>query len=141
MPSPGLEARLQRARYAVERLKRAAEVPWEEYIADRDLQDIVERNLHILLEAILDLAAFIASRRGLARVTTYRGLMKSLVENGIVPRELAGLALAAAGMRNILVHGYAEIRHDIIYETIREDLNKLEKLLAVLAEEAEKLDP
>lgn len=141
MPSPGLEARLQRARYAIERLRRAARTPWEDYITNRDLQDIVERNLHILLEAILDLAAFIASRRGLVRAATYKGLMEALVENNIIPREMAGLARSVAGMRNILVHGYAEIRHDIIYDTIREDLDSLEKLLACLAKEAEKLDP
>ncbi len=44
-------------------------------------------------------------------------------------------------MRNILVHGYAEIRHDILYETLRSDLEALRRLLLVLWEEAEKLDP
>ena len=141
MPSPGLEARLQRARYALERLRRASGVPWEDYIADRDLQDIVERNLHMLLEAILDLAAFIASRRGLVRAPTYRGVVEALLEEGVIPRSLAALALSVPGMRNILVHGYAEIRQDIVYETIREELDSLERLLAVLAEEAERLDP
>ncbi len=141
MPSPGLEARLQRARYALERLRRAARTPWEDYIADRDLQDIVERNLHILLEAILDLAAYIASRRGFVREASYKGLMKALLENNIIPREMASLAFSVAGMRNILVHGYADIRQDIVYETIREDLGRLAELLAILAAEAEALDP
>ncbi len=44
-------------------------------------------------------------------------------------------------MRNILVHGYIDIRHDLLYEALRSDLEGLERLLLTLAEEAEKLDP
>ena len=141
MPSPGLAARIARARRSLERLRRLAGLPWEEYSADEDAQALAERHLHVLLESILDLAAFIASRRGLAGTPTYRGVMEALVKAGIIPRELASLSLSVPGMRNILVHGYAEIRHDLIYESLREDLDGLERLLLTLWEEAEALDP
>jgi uncharacterized protein YutE (UPF0331/DUF86 family) len=141
MPSPGLEARVHRARYSLERLRRAAQTPWEEYVADRDLQDIVERNLHILLESILDLAAFIASHLQLARTPTYRGLVQTLIEENIIPKELARLALSVPGMRNILVHGYADVKPEIVYETITADLPDLEKLLNLLYTKARELDP
>ena len=141
MPSPGLTARLARARRSLERLRRLARTPREEYMADEDAQALAERHLHILLEAILDLAAFIASRRGLARSPTYRGLMEALVAASVVPGGLRRVALAVPGMRNVLVHGYAEVRHDIIYDTLQGDLDALEQLLLALWREADALDP
>ncbi len=49
--------------------------------------------------------------------------------------------MSIPGMRNLLVHGYAEIRHDIVYEVLREDLDRLREILHVLWREAERLDP
>ncbi|NOZ88373.1 MAG: DUF86 domain-containing protein [Crenarchaeota archaeon] len=141
MPTPGLEARLARARRSLSRLRRIAETPWERYAADEDLQALAERHLHIVLEAILDLAAFIAARRGAARGPTYRDVVEAVIALGVVPTELRPLARAVPGMRNILVHGYADIRHDLLYEALRGDLEGLERLLLTLAEEAERLDP
>ena len=94
-----------------------------------------------MLEAILDLAAFIAACRGIARGPTYRDVGEAVISAGLVPQELQGLARSIPGTWNILVHGYAEIRHDILYETLRSDLEALGRLLLVLWEEAERLDP
>jgi len=60
VPSPGLTARITRARRSLERLKRLASMPRSEYEASEDTQALAERHLQILLEAILDLDAFIA---------------------------------------------------------------------------------
>lgn len=141
MPSPGLVARISRARRSLEKLRKLAELSWDEYSSDEDAQALAERHLHILLEAILDIGAFIVSRRGLAGSPSYRGIVESLVKAGVIPRELAELAMSIPGMRNILVHGYAEVRHDIIYEALREELEGLERILAILWREAERLDP
>ena len=140
MPSPGLTARVVRARKSLERLRKIATMPWPEYSVDEDAQALTERHLHIVLESILDLAAFIAAKRGLSRGPTYRDVMKAVIVSGVIPKELVKLALAVPGMRNILVHGYAE-RHDIIYEVLQRELDKLEELLNILWREAEALDP
>ena len=42
------------------------------------------------------------------------------MESRVIPEGLRPLALAAPGTRNILVHGYAEIRHDLVHETLEE---------------------
>jgi len=51
------------------------------------------------------------------------------------------LALGVPGLRNLIVHAYADIRHDIIYEILRGELDSLARLLEVLVREAERLDP
>jgi len=109
MPSPGLSARVTRARRSIERLKKVAEVPWEEYSRNEDLKTLTERHLHIVLECILELASFIASRMGLARSPTYRSIVRALIDAKVIPPELERVALAVPGMRNVLVHGYAEV--------------------------------
>jgi len=114
---------------------------WEEYSSDEDAQTLAERHLHIILECILDIAAFIAARTGVARGPTYREVVRSLVESGVIPAEFRQIALSAPGMRNILVHGYAEIRHDLIYRVLRTELDSLAQLLELLRSEAESLDP
>ena len=141
MPSPGLVARTSKARRSLERLARIASISWDEYASNEDLQFLAERHLHIVLEVILDLAGFIAARRGLSRGPTYRDVMESLVANKVIPPELSQLALQVPGMRNLLVHGYAEIRHDIIYEALKKELKKLAMLVKELETKAEELDP
>ena len=141
LPSPGLQARVARARYALERLRRIATVPYKQYSRDRDLMDIAERNMQVLLEAILDTAGFIVARRGLGSPTSYREVVDLLISAKIIPNHLIDLAKSIPGMRNILVHGYAEVRHDLIYNSIRKELSMLAQLLELLINEAEALDP
>ncbi len=45
MPSPGLAARVLRARRSVERLRKIALMPWSEYVGDEDAQALAERHL------------------------------------------------------------------------------------------------
>ena len=141
MPLPGLVARVSRAVKSLKRLERLAEMPWEEYSVDEDAQALAERHLHIVLESILDLAGFIVARQGLSRGPTYRDIVEAVVDARIIPPGLSRIALSIPGMRNLLVHGYAEIRHDIVYEVLREDLDRLREILHVLWREAERLDP
>jgi uncharacterized protein YutE (UPF0331/DUF86 family) len=44
-------------------------------------------------------------------------------------------------MRDILVHDYAEVRHDLIYSALKEDLERLWLILEALHKEADRLDP
>ena len=60
---------------------------------------------------------------------------------GYIPRGLLDLALAVPGMRNILVHGYAEVDHEIVYDVLTGELEGLARLLHALWLAAESLDP
>jgi uncharacterized protein YutE (UPF0331/DUF86 family) len=85
VPSPGITARLERARRSFERLKRIADMPMEEYLRDEDAQALAERHFYILLEAILDTAAFIAARRGISSGPTYRDVVDPVISAGLIP--------------------------------------------------------
>lgn len=138
MPSPGLANRAAKAKRALEKLRRLAQLSWEEYSASEDYQALAERYMHIFLEALLDLASFVAVRQKRLKGATYRDAMEAVLD--LIPPELRPIAKGVPGMRNILVHGYADVRHDLLYETMREELGALEAIFDVLWREAEQLD-
>ncbi|CCC82569.1 hypothetical protein [Thermoproteus tenax] len=54
MPSPGLANRASKAKRALEKLRRLAQLSWEEYSSNEDYQALAERYMHIFLEALLE---------------------------------------------------------------------------------------
>ena len=105
MPSPGLVARVSRARRSLERLRRLARIPREEYLLDEDA-------------------------RALPRGTSTYSWMRS-----------SSWRWRSPGMRNILVLGYAEVDHEIVYDVLTGELEGLARLLRALWLAAEGLDP
>jgi uncharacterized protein with HEPN domain len=65
-------------------------------------------------------------------------LLHSAVERQL---EIIGEALNQAhlrqivGLRNILIHGYAVVKHDLIWRSVREDLSQLRATVDVLFKE------
>ena len=55
-----------------------------------------------------------------------------LSENEVIPRDLAKRLSAAVGLRNRLVHSYADIDHEIIYNVLRNDLADLEVFVVAI---------
>jgi len=141
MPSPGLVNRIAKAQKSIKKLRKIAEIPYEKYIIDEDLQAIAERHLHILLESILDLSSFIASELKIPVEQTYRGVIQALLNENIIPRELANIALGIPGLREILVHIYAEVRHDVIHSVLVNELDDIVRIFEILARKATELDP
>jgi len=67
--------------------------------------------------------------------------MRTLISEGIIPKNYSRLAIAMPGLRNILVHMYADINYRILYDIIVNELNEVEKILNILINEVEKIDP
>jgi len=141
VPSLGLMNRIAKAQKSIKKLRKIASLPYEEYIIDEDLQALTERYLHILLESILDLSSFIASELKIPSEQTYRGVIQALLNENIIPKDLATIALGIPGLRNILVHVYSEVRHDVIYSILVNELDDIVRMFEILAREATRLDP
>jgi len=54
---------------------------------------------------------------------------------------MAPLALSIPGMGNILVNGYAEVRHYIIYDLLRRGIKDHEAMISIILKEADNLGP
>ena len=104
------------------------------YAADWRTQRIVERTLHLAIEACMDVADHIVADRRLRVPETGAATFESLGEADLLPRELAASLARTVGFRNILVHDYARLDPAIVVRVLRTDLSDLERFReAVLA--------
>lgn len=84
----------------------------EGYAADALLHSAVERQLEIIGEALNQLDK--SAPQTAARIPRLRQIV---------------------GLRNILIHGYAVVKHDLIWRSVREDLPQLRATVDTLLKE------
>jgi uncharacterized protein YutE (UPF0331/DUF86 family) len=104
------------------------------YGSDWRTQRIIERTLHLAIEACMDVADHIVADRKLPVPVTAAAAFESLGEAELLPRELAASLARMVGFRNILVHDYARLDPAIVMRVLRTDLSDLPRFRdAVLA--------
>ena len=84
----------------------------------------IERLVQLIIQSILDLGLMILSIVGCETDIVYKDIGRKLRERGFIDKEDESFLIDAAGMRNILVHGYFRIDRDIILNTARRELPK-----------------
>jgi len=143
MVSESTLRRVERFEQGIKLLEEIAEVSLEECLRDIKLQSIVERNLQICIEVIIDLSNVIISKKGFRIPSTYKETVEILKENKVLEKEFAKKLASLVGLRNIIVHMYADIKSEIIHENLREIINVLKEALKTLLKycEKNKIDP
>jgi uncharacterized protein YutE (UPF0331/DUF86 family) len=98
----------------------------DEILQDSYLQDIVERNLEVIAQAVIDICNRIISLEGLEKPRDYYEAIVRLGESGILPLEFARKLAPLAGFRNILVHDYLDLDWDEVYKNLHQlqDISK-----------------
>ena len=96
---------------------------------ERDVRDecFAEHTLQVAVQALLDVASHIVSDERLGEPTTQRQMITLLERAGWLEPDLAIRIAAAAGFRNLLVHGYAEVDPARVRDVVE---NHLDGLLA-----------
>lgn len=97
------------------RLEEASGVPLDRYRSDRDLQDIVERNFELAIQAAIDLGLHLLADRPHPLPETNRQVFAALAREGYLEEEPAFALSRMAGFRNVLAHEYAELRADLVH--------------------------
>jgi len=105
---------------------------------DFTLRGAVERYLEVSLECVLDIGEMIISFRGLRKPETYKEIIEILGEAGILPEGFAARFAEAAKFRNILVHMYAEIDVEMVYEILQNNLGDFDEFARYIARYLEK---
>jgi uncharacterized protein YutE (UPF0331/DUF86 family) len=85
-----------------------------------------EHALQLAIQTCIDVGAHMISELGLKAPADYRGVFESLQPAGLDP-QLAERLAAAAGMRNILVHGYLDVDDEAVWNALArlDDLREL----------------
>ncbi len=107
-------------------LRRLRDTSFEEFMDSREKQWAVERGLQLSIESILDIGNHLLSGLGLEAPDEYREVILGLGRAGVFPGEFAGRISGIAGFRNALVHDYANLDPQIVYDRLKNGLKDLE---------------
>ena len=130
MPSEGLVGRVKRFKRAVARLRSLKErYTVDRLLADDDALDILENNARIAVEALLDVGRFVIASQGWEEPSSYREVARILEVHGVLTPSEAKLLSGLAGLRNVIVHMYAEVD----YEMLAGILNLLDDIEALMS--------
>lgn len=94
---------------------------------DPDALDLVSFNLMLAVQACLDLASHVISDEGWPPAATHAEAFSRLHENGVLSKETADTLSKAAGLRNVVAHGYAGVDPELIHHAAVHGLADLER--------------
>lgn len=86
------------------------------------LRGAVERYFQLALECTINIGEMIISKEGFRKPESYREVIEILGEEGVLPGDFAEKFAPSMGFRNILVHRYAEVDLDELYQHLQSDL-------------------
>ena len=109
----------------MDRLVRLGEVSEDEFLGNPAIHDLAERYLHLIAEAVIDLANHWIAEEALRTPETNRDTFTVLEEAGEISGELSLRLRGWAGYRNVLVHDYANIDHGVAWRAIHDDLDEV----------------
>lgn len=127
-----VERRLLKLEQYLRRLRELSKVSLDAYMKDQILRDSAERNLQLAAQVCIDIGNHVIADRGYRAPYGYGDIFSVLMEEGLLPKELAGTMRQIAGFRNILVHDYLEIDSKIVYESLKkvDDFKKFVEYVA-----------
>lgn len=110
----------------------------EEFTSDFKISGAVERYLQVAIECVIDIGNEIISSLQLQRPERYRDIPYILSEAKITPKTFAETIASMIGFRNLLVHDYASINLNLVYEFLQTKLPDLENFTKYIAKWLEK---
>lgn len=101
-------------------------------LEDYRKEDMIILNLQRACEAVLDLAMYVVSSRKIGMPQNKREAFKILEENKIIDNKMCKNMQNMVGFRNIAVHDYQEIDHEILIEVIENHLEDLQEFSRII---------
>ncbi|KAF0193965.1 MAG: hypothetical protein FD169_2127 [Bacillota bacterium] len=94
----------------------------QDYKENKIIRRYTERTLQVAIEACLDLASHIISYSGFREPLDNKDCFQVLLENKLIPVELAESLKRMAQFRNVVVHDYIRINPEIVYSIVQENI-------------------
>jgi uncharacterized protein YutE (UPF0331/DUF86 family) len=107
---------------------RAAAISGNTLRTDALLRAAVERWIQVAIDSCVDLAYHVIADNGWTPAESARAAFLRLAEHNVIDAELAARLGLAAGLRNILVHEYAEVDLEILAGAARTGIDDLRQL-------------
>ena len=126
-------AKLGELQQRVDRVR--AHVPEDEAAlrTDADALDLVSFNLLLCVQAALDVGSHIIADEGWPPAATLGETFDRLCERGVLTAETAGTMRKAAGLRNVVAHGYAAVDVSMVFAAAASGVSDLERFAGEVA--------
>lgn len=95
--------------------------------ADRDARDLVSFNLMLAVQSCADIASHLIADEGWPPATSLAEAFQRLREHGVLSAATADALRRAAGLRNVVAHGYADVKPDLLFTAAGDGLDDLER--------------
>lgn len=121
-----ITAKLADLQSRIERVRARCPESAEALANDRDALDLVSFNLLLAVQACLDIGSHIIADEGWEPAQTLAGTFRRLHEHQVLQDATSRALAEAAGLRNVVAHGYAGVDPDRVYRAATDGLHDLE---------------
>ncbi len=122
----------------IQKLSDLSKLSLEDFM-EGDGFDLAQHHLRLALEGVFHISSHLLSRLPGGRAVEYKEVARKMGELKLVPLSFAVSSLVPmAGMRNILVHAYADIKPEKLLEIIqnhREDIEQFLQYIKIVVED------
>ena len=96
----------------------------EDYSDDFKSKAACERYAEIIIESIIDLTFLLIKDKKLTSPESDLDALDIILKNNLISAELAGRLKDAKRMRNILAHEYGKVDDEIVFNSVKNELEK-----------------
>ncbi len=101
--------------------------------ANQDALEIVSFNLMLCVQSAADIASHVIADEGWRPALTLAGVFDCLAENAVIGSATAATMAKAAGLRNVVAHGYAGVDVAIVFAAASRGVDDLEAFASEVA--------
>ncbi len=124
---PSTLRRLERFNKALQILKELKKKEKKVFLEDLYLLSVAERNIQIGVEFIIDISNAILAAKDIKMPETYKEVVNKASHLIDVDELLREKIQGLVGLRNIIVHMYADVKAELIYDNLTEIVNTLKE--------------
>ncbi len=128
-----IRTRLQGLRSLLPVLKSLQSLSRKDFVSSREKQLAAEHALQLAIQHLLDISSHILASRGVRELADYRDILLKMGKEGILPEDFVEKISGMAGFRNLLVHDYAEVEPERVYDFLKNRLGDFEEFMRHVA--------
>jgi uncharacterized protein YutE (UPF0331/DUF86 family) len=128
-----IQKRCQAIEDSLKRLEKIKKLDKDEFLKNRDLQDIASYRLLVAIESALSLCYHVSAKKLKKAPGDYVECFIILADGEIIPRDLSEKLKKMARFRNILVHMYWKIEYEVVFDILQENLDDLRQFSNAIA--------
>lgn len=134
-----INAKLEELKTAIRKIE-DMDLTLETILGDEDIQDLIDRRMQIAIENCIDIVTHLSAGLELPRKEYASDIFLLLGKNDILSEDITRKMAGATGLRNILVHEYADIDYKLAYSDLKDKLKDLKTFARQVIEFLEKQD-